>query len=177
MAFRDGGIPQLDFPDLTADLIRQLRIRGPVGLLNFSDVVIPTFLVGSRGVTFTAEPPIYAPAEMVEGSALNPAASTQLFTTGALAAGVYDIFAALSYNASVAGGQDMAIIHQNAAGGSLRKVLLLSFSGTTQSSSILLPVIGYQVALNDKFICRTPTAAGMSGSCSGSMGFKRRVDP
>ncbi len=98
MAQRDADKVQLDFPQLTADVIAALRLTGTLGLFDFSDVVIPTISVGNvRPQTFVANPVTYESGEIFSAYTANPAINTVLVDTGALGAGVYDCIFGFSY--------------------------------------------------------------------------------
>ena len=101
MAGRDPNKVQLDFPQLTADLIAALRLTGTLGLLDLSDVVVPTISVGNvRPQTFTANPVVFDSGEIFSNYADNVALNTVMTDTGALPAGIYDVLFGLSVAAS-----------------------------------------------------------------------------
>ena len=98
---RDANRLQLDFPDLAADIIRELRIQGTVGLPDFNDSVQPVYIVSSRGgaLDVTAEPNIFASAEIFSDETVTPAVNGVLADTGQLAAGVFDVKVVMSWAA------------------------------------------------------------------------------
>lgn len=99
MAQRDANKVQLDFPQLTADLIAALRLTGTLGVLDLSDVVIPTISVGNvRPQTISVVPVAYDSAEIFSGHLSTPALNAIVFDTGALAAGTYDCFFGFAFN-------------------------------------------------------------------------------
>lgn len=92
MAERDPAKVQLDFPELTADLIRELRLTGVLGLLNLSDTVVPIISVGNvRPQVIRTDVASFDSAEVFSGSASVPAANAVVVDTGALPAGTYDV--------------------------------------------------------------------------------------
>ena len=117
MGQRDASRVQLDFPELVADIIRQLSLTGTLGLLEFSDQVTPVYIVAQRAgaLAFTAEQPLFGSAEITFASAVNPLANAILGDTGALAAGDYDIFASIGLvgNAVTVSGR-CVLQHRNA---------------------------------------------------------------
>lgn len=91
---RDPSKPQLDFPQLVADIIEQLQLTGQVGLLDFLPSVQPTYLVAARsGVLAATERPLFdSPAIFAAGFAA-PAANLTFVDTGPVPAGTYNLFA------------------------------------------------------------------------------------
>ncbi len=100
---RDPRDIQADFPVLVADLIDRLQLVGTVGLLNFIPAIQPTFIVGSRGLRVTSEPPVYAQSEIVSATASNPIIAAVITNTAALPAGDYDVKCFLSALAATGG--------------------------------------------------------------------------
>lgn len=98
MAPRDPTTPQLDFPQLTADIIEQLRLTGTVGLLNFLDGVRPVYIAAARenALDLPARFPVFRSSEIFSNTATNPALNAVLADTGQLAAGTYDVRAMVS---------------------------------------------------------------------------------
>lgn len=113
---RDPNVPQLDFPQLVADLIQQLRLIGPVGLLDFVPSVSPVYLAAVRdGVGFTITPPAFDSAETFSNvSGLGPVVGSVHATTGPLPAGTYDVMAGFS-QFGFAGNSGVELQHRNAA--------------------------------------------------------------
>lgn len=116
MAQRDPTKPQLDFPQLVADIIRQLRLTGQVGLLEFSDQVMPVYIVAQRAgaLALTSEPPAFDSAEIFSGTLTNPVAGAVAFDTGALPVGVYDMAFGISTEGIIAD-SDLELQWRNAA--------------------------------------------------------------
>ena len=98
MAQRDASQVQLDFPELTADLIRELRLTGVLGLLNLSDTVVPIISVGNvRPQVIRTDVASYDSAEVFSGFAVGPINGTVIAETGALPAGTFDVVFGGSY--------------------------------------------------------------------------------
>ena len=118
---RNPDSVQLDFPQLTADIIAELRLLGGVGLLDFEPSIRPVYIVSARGgaLNVTAEPNIFTSSEIfssVDAGAL--AANLILADTGALPAGTYDVKVIVSWvtNAAPAGATGtFDFQHRNAA--------------------------------------------------------------
>ena len=117
---RDASRLQLDFPDLAADIIRELRIQGTVGLLDFNDSVQPVYIVSSRGgaLDVTAEPNVFETSEIFSSIDAVIGVNAILVDSGQLPAGTYDVkvvisWAAVNAAALVSGTLDFQ--HRNAA--------------------------------------------------------------
>ena len=111
---------QLDFPQLTADIIAELRLLGSVGLLDFEPSIRPVYIVSARGgaLDVTAEPNIFRTSEIFSDIEAATVANTVLADTGQLPAGTYDVkviisWAAVNAAALVSGTLDFQ--HRNAA--------------------------------------------------------------
>lgn len=90
MADRDPRLPQSDDETLLADLIRTLRIIGPLGRLNIADIVIPTVSLGD--VRTTGLQPVFTGQHIFSNGVKTAApAFTRHADTRALPAGDYDV--------------------------------------------------------------------------------------
>ena len=178
MAERDPTKPQLDFPDLVAELITQLRLRGQVGLLDFSDVVIPTFLVGSRGVNFSGDPSAFSSAGVVTSSAAIPPANFVLIDTGPLPAGTYNVYGHLSLIGTTAAFQVSSLQHRDAANAAtLTTLARLPIDATNRIAETVIPLIGYEIGLNERLRVLSPSGVMTAGGIVASIFFQRRVTP
>lgn len=158
MAQRDSKKVQLDFPQLTADIIAALRLTGTLGLFDMSDVVVPTISVGNvRPQTFSFEPVVFGSSEITFGEQANSAIDTILADTGPLAAGTYNIMAALSLSGSVAGvNSPLVLQHRNSANtATLATLLSLTITTTANYHNSFLPLIGYVIGLNERLRVKT----------------------
>lgn len=98
MAEQDPTRPQAIDPEVTADLTRLLRIRGPLGILNVLDTIVPVVSLGNvvtpdinvRGPTFRSTDVFSA------GLVGAPVIGTVLADTLALPAGTYDVIGLIS---------------------------------------------------------------------------------
>lgn len=179
MAGRDPTRPQLDFPDLIADLITQLRLIGQVGLLNFSDQVIPTFLIGSRGINFGGDLPTFASAAVFGASAALPAANTVISDTGALPAGTYDLMASVGYAGSIGVGTGtVELEHRNAANTvTLARMAVMVVHAVNHTQNIDVPLMGYSIGLNERFRVISPGTAMGAGGISSTIYAQIRPTP
>ena len=171
MAKRDPNRPQLDFPDLVAELITQLRLTGQIGLLDFSDQVSPVYIVAARegALAFTASAPVFTSAGVVGTTLDNPAANAIIGDTGALAAGTYDIFASMSHT-NAGGLGEVSLQHRNAANNAtLANLLWLNSRAVDHQGTNALPLMGYTIGLNERFRFQNtgPAYAGVLGTVIG----------
>lgn len=172
---RDPSAVQLDFPLLVADLISELRLTGTIGLLNFLPEVRPTFIVGARegALTFSADTPAYAPAEIFDAQTTNPAANAIIIDTGALPAGVYDVQAFMSYSASVSGTDDFIHFeHRDAANAVTLSAWRLP--NPTRDNDMSMG-FALTLALNERLRVRNGTA--ITGKVAGTIMAKIRPVP
>lgn len=179
MAERDASKVQLDFPQLTADLIAALRLTGTLGVLNLGDTVIPTISVGDvRPPTFSFQPVTYQSSEFFFGNQGNVAANTIVVDTGPLAAGTYDLTCSLGISCSVAAITAPARLeHRNAAdAATLATPISLPVSSSLLANSVVLQQIGYVIALNERLRIMTPGLV-IVGAVSGTIGLTLRPTP
>jgi hypothetical protein len=179
MAQRDPNKPQLDFPDLIAELITQLRLTGQVGLLDFSDQVVPTFLIGSRGINFGGDLPSFTSAAVFQGALQSPAGNAIVFDTGALPAGTYDIVATVGVNGLLAAGTStVSIEHRDAANAAtlaiLSQVLITVVHNVDHN---ILPLIGYVIGLNERIRCINGSSPMTNGGIRGTLFAQIRPTP
>ena len=178
MAGRDPTRPQLEFPSLVAELITQLRLTGQLGRLNFSDEVVPAFLIGSRGINFSGDLPPFTSAATFSGFISNPLASTVIVTTGPLPAGTYDIMASVDvFGTIAAGNQSSGLEHRNAADtATLATLVVLGVSTTDHTLSSRLPLTGYVLGLNERLRVLSPPSA-LTGSIAAVIFAQIRPTP
>lgn len=179
MAGRDASRVQLDFPELVAELISQLRLTGTVGLLELSDQVTPVYIVAQRAgaLSFSADLPLFTSAGITSGSLSNAAANAIVADTGQLPAGNYDIFANMALVGNAASAGPIALQHRNAANAvTLATLLQLNVRTTQFGDTIILPLTGYTLALNERL--RVINLAGtMGGEVAATIGIRIRPTP
>jgi len=173
MPDRDPAKVQLDFPQLTADLISQLQLVGVIGLLDFQTSVQPTFIVGSRGLTITQEKPLYLPAEIFQEEVINPAVNAIFADTGQLPAGDYDIQAWLSVSQTVGLDNSIQLQHRNAANtATLTSWFMFVTVGTTNNLHV-----DFSLRLADDERFRVLTSVVQTSRMGATIAIKRRVVP
>jgi hypothetical protein len=93
MAESDPSTPQVVDPELTVDLTRLLQIRGPLGVLNVLDTIVPVVNMGDVATSTVKilQPAFRSTDIFSEGVQIQQPANTLLADTGALAEGVYDV--------------------------------------------------------------------------------------
>jgi len=111
---RDPSKTQADFPELVADLIEQLRLTGQLGVLDFTPVITPVFIVGDRNLSVEVQEVTYNSSEIFDGTASNPAANLIIVDTGQLAGGVFDFLCWMSHSVTT-GVSTLDIQHMDAA--------------------------------------------------------------
>lgn len=151
MAERNASKVQLDFPELIADLIDQLRLGGQVGLLDFLDSVQPTYIVAARegALRLTVEQPLWTSAQIFTDQTNSPAVNAVLATTGQLPAGDYDVKAICTWAniAAAAVGPVFDLQHRNAAdAATLASIPFASVTGAVNTPTGVI-VIDYATTL------------------------------
>ena len=179
MAQRDGLRPQIDFPQLIADVIRDLNVRGPLGVLNLSDEVRPVFIIGARGLTVTANLVDFDSSQVFSGDASLPVASTVVADTGQLVAGTYDLLLQLSSDIQVGSNDPIRVQHRNSGNTATLATLLSLYcrGGAVSDGQSFVPLIGYRIALNERIRILSPSTNATSGGCSGQIWAARRLVP
>lgn len=143
---------QLDFPELTADLISQLKLVGTVGLLDFAATVSPVFIIGDRDLTVKALAPVYQSSEVFHASSANPGVNGILADTGQLAAGSYDIFAEIAWvGSTTVKTAGFRLQHRNASDNGTLATLSESLPPTADAhGQLVFPATGYKIGLNER---------------------------
>lgn len=179
MAARDPTIPQLDFPQLVADLITTLRLTGQLGLLNMSDTVIPVISVGDvRPPTFSFTPVTFQSSQVFFGRRSDAVADFIIADTGPLPAGTYDIQCSMTMAGTIAlSSAALSLQHRDAANTvTLAELLAISIEITTTQSNAFLPLTGYVIGLNERLRIKTPNIL-TTGICLGSIFAAIRPTP
>lgn len=179
MAERDPNKPQLDFPQLVADIITELRLTGQVGLLDFLDKIRPVYIVAARGgaLNVVASAPVFTSASRTGGASISPAVNAIIADTGPLPAGDYDIFAMLTVQGVMNVIGSVQLQHRNAADAATIGTLMnIGMTVTHQANTIALPLIGYTLGLNERL--RVQVALGtVTGQVGTTIGFRLRPTP
>lgn len=148
MAVEDPNTPQVVNPERVVDLTRLLQIRGPLGVLNVLDTIVPTVSMGdvvTRNVT-VLQPSFRSTDVFTEQLLVNAPANTVHADTGALSAGVYDIQLHISANTTNA--LAWRIEHRNAANtADLALWQVLAFATVTP---VLQQGLSYEFGVNER---------------------------
>jgi len=179
MAGRDPTRPQLDDPALIAELITALRLMGQVGLLNFSDEVIPAYLIGSRGINFGGDLPAFTSAAVFSGAVDLPLANTIVADTGPLPAGTYDVMAQINLLGSTAvASANCPFQHRNAANNATLATLNFFYINTTDRTVfVFIPLFGYVLGLNERLRISSPGLNMASGGIGANIFAQIRPTP
>ena len=180
MAQRDASLPQLDFPELVADIISNLRLTGQLGLLNYSDTVIPVDLVStSRPFEISVVGPSFPSAGALSGSNKLPVANTVVLDTGQLPAGTYDICAHIQITGRVAAGSAFyRLEHRNAANSAtLAELITGTISAVDEVVDTTLPIMGCDIAANERLRVLSPDNVMGVGAISANLFFQKRPTP
>jgi len=174
---RDPSKIQLDFPQLTADLIRDMRLVGVLGLLDFNPTVQPVFIIGDRDLSVDAVAPVFGSAQIFNGHASAPVVATVIATTGQLPAGEYDVWAELSNVGVSPGTSHMELQHRNAADAATLAVLAdVPSSGVAVGVSSQVPMVGYTIAANER-LRAVIVGANNTGAVTAVIGVRIRPIP
>ena len=159
MGERDASKVQLDFPQLTADLISVLRLTGTLGLLGLSDVVVPVVNVANiRPTDVTIAPVDYDSAEIFNGDVIGPGANAVILDSGARAAGIYDVFMGCSMLSSAIT-SSLRFEWRNAANAANLAVWPTIISGAAVvANSLPIGPFGVNLGLNERIRLLSLTA-------------------
>ena len=103
MAEVDPNTPQVVDPERTVDLTRLLQIRGPLGVLNVLDTIVPVVNMGDVVArTVTVQQPSFRTTDIFSnGWTVVGSAGLILADTGALEEGTYDVLVHVTANTNV----------------------------------------------------------------------------
>lgn len=172
---------QLDFPQLTADIIQELRLLGTIGLLDFKPEIQPVYIVSARGgsLDVISSQPVFTTAEIFSDQTANPAINAVLATTGALPAGDYDVKAICTWatTGAPAANPTFDFQHRDAADAvTLARVPFAAVLDTVSTTSGVL-VIDYATTLatNERLRWQALTAIAVGNSGTVIMARRRLV--
>jgi len=170
---RDPTKVQLDFPQLVSDLIEQLQLTGTIGVLDFTPVVQPVFIIGDRDLSIEAVEPVFKTSEIFRGNVSNPAPGATIVDTGQLPAGDYDLWVSMSFAATVRVADAAAFEHRDAADAvNLWEWQQVGLGVGQQTDTWKLSI---EVAENERF--KIHMNAGMTGRIAGLIAARRRPTP
>lgn len=147
MANPDPNTPQVVDPELVVDLGRLLQIRGPLGVLNVLDTIVPVVNMGdvvTRTVT-VLQPAFRSTDVFSAGVQTAAAAGTIHANTGPLAAGTYDIHLQVPQTLSTSHVWDVR--HRNAADNA--NMAIWSTIVLEGAGGAFTQTFGYEFALNE----------------------------
>jgi len=179
---RDPRKSQLDFPELIADLIRELQLLGaPIGLLDFNPTVQPVYIVSARGGSLQVEAsePVIETAEIFSDVTNSPAVNAVLADTGQLIAGDYDVKAICSWASIIgaAAGPLFDFQHRNAANAvTLSRIPFSAVTESTANTGVMVVTYAARVAANERLRWQALLAVA-PGEVSTVVMAARRVNP
>jgi len=175
MAEIDPNTPQVVDPERTVDLTRLLQIRGPLGVLNVLDTIVPVVNMGDVVArTVRVDQPVFSSSTIFSAGILTAVAiNTVHADTGAQPEGDYDILLMGWAQASVA--QNWTIEHRNAA----NTANLAQWSVTTGDNAVGQPPIfvqkfAYSLSINERLRILNVGGAFPAGNTSHAVIFARR---
>lgn len=160
MAEVDPSRPQVVDPERSADLVRLLTVRGPLGVLNVADIVVPTVSLGDVVTpSINIRSPSFRSTDVFSaGLQAPPPINTVLADTGPLNAGIYDMIIVSAV--STTAGSGILHQHRNAA----NTATLMEFLGLVGPDADLIfrgtqrMVFSYEFAANERFRILNDTA-------------------
>jgi len=174
---RDPTKIQLDFPQLTADLIAQLNLIGTVGLLDFAPTVLPVFIIGDRDLTVDAIPVVFTSPEIFSGFVSAPLVNVIVADTGQLPAGTYDIWCEIAYEGGGGANASIQLQHRDAANLANLAILAdLPVRAAVASRDTRLPTMGYVLSANERLRVQL-VLAGNSGAVTAVIAARLRTIP
>jgi len=170
----DPSIPQVNDPELEADLIRVLSVVGRVGKLRVADIVIPTVSLGNVvQQTVEVRQPAFTSSNIFSaGAQVAAAINTVHADTTALAAGTYDVKIIIRAGAALFA-MVFQVQHRNAA--NTANLAQWDFVPEGDNGSILVAneTFGYELGLNERIRILNLTAM-TAGRASVATIFARR---
>lgn len=160
MAEVNPNVPQAVDPEVLVDLTRLLRIRGPLGVLNVLDTIVPVVSLGdvvTRTVT-VLQPAFRSTDVFSNGQQVNQAINTILADTGPLPEGVYDVLVQMASDSSTALAS-IAMEHRDAANAVNLAIWDHILQMPTADTRIWPPyTFAYELALNERLRLRQTVA-------------------
>lgn len=131
MAEEDPNTPQAVDPETATNLVRLLQIRGPLGVLNVLDTIIPVVNMGDVVARTVAvlQPSFRSTDVFSAGKQVGAPAATVHADTGPLAEGIYDVLLQIPETTNTSIVWDVE--HRDAANAANLAVWSTIISGTT----------------------------------------------
>ena len=178
MGARDPTVPQSDDADLAADLIRLLKIIGPLGRLSVSDLVVPVVNMGDVVTrTITVLQPAFRASDVFSNALITaPAAGAILADTGQLAAGVYDVRLLMVTNSANLFNGGFVFQHRNAANAANIAVWHhLERTGGQDQAFQYDYTFAYEIALNERLRIAVNAAGAAARVWTATIFARRRT--
>ena len=174
MAELDSTRAQAIDPEVQADLVRLLQIRGPLGVLNVADIIVPVVSLGNVVTPdINIRPPVFRSTTIFsEGLISAPLGTAILADTQSLPSGTYDVILQGTINDAAATNRGMNLQHRNAGNtANLMSIsILMDLNGAF--NSLINFTFSYELALNER-LRLTSIIAGSAGSRYSAIIFAR----
>jgi len=151
MALPDPNLPQVVDTERTVDLTRLLQIRGPLGVLNVLDTIVPVVNMGDVVTrTVRVEQPVFSSSTVFSAGLLVAAPlNTVHADTSALAEGDYDVIILGHANSSIS--FNWAFEHRDAANAAnLATWFGATFENDTGGAPLPVQRFAYSFAPNER---------------------------
>ena len=165
--------PVITDDEVLAALQRLLTIRGQMGVLGVSDIVVPTVSLGQVGTTFLiAAPPAFRSTDIFSaGVQIAPAVNTIMADTLALAAGTYDVRVEITSEDELI---DWVLEHRNSANSA--NIGAVSYlTKATDGGWFINPAFGYELGTNERLRLRLNDAGTVGQESLGTIWARRRT--
>jgi len=153
MADPDPNTPQVVDPERVVDLTRLLQIRGPLGVLNVLDTIVPVVNMGdvvARSITVN-QPAFRSTDIFSAGVLLAPAVGTVLADTLALPEGTYDVQLQMSSNSANTFSDAFEVQHRNAAdNANLATWSFLIATAPDRTTGYAQQAFAYELGINER---------------------------
>lgn len=177
MAELDPNTPQAVDPERVVDLTRLLQIRGPLGVLNVLDTIIPVVNMGDvvPRTTTVLQPAFRSTDVFSNGIFVAAAANSVLADTQQLAEGTYDVVVSAENTSSVSQEHSIQVQHRNAANAAnLAAWDYIIWRNPTGGLGMLQPfAFAYELAINERIRVVNPIISG-AGEAMNVVIFARR---
>lgn len=164
MAETDSRVPQAVNPEVTANLTRLLQIRGPLGILNVLDTIVPVVSLGNVVTPdINIRGPIFRSTDVFSaGAQAAPATGAVLADTLALPDGTYDVKIAININESA--NRQLSVEHRNAANTANLMVFDIPMGLDRSMMGMDKLSFSYVLAVNERLRVINSGTAGTVGS-------------
>jgi hypothetical protein len=175
MAESDPTRPQAVDPEVQADLVRLLRIRGPLGVLNVADVVVPVVSLGNVVTPdINIRPPAFTSTTVFStGNQTAPVIGVLLADTGPLGAGTYDVLCLIT-SGGAASGPTRLINFEHRNSGNTANLMVFSMNMRESNSALGVPTFAYKLSESERLRLIVGSAFGVNEQIVGVLFARSR---